>query len=297
MTAFAVSHTVESVAGYVDHIEKNCADGEWLFRGQPCDKPLLPKIYRPEFWGGEPYDKGKKEIELEMFEEFKRKAVPFLDRVPPDDRRLEWSAIAQHHFMPTRLLDWSASALTALWFSVPEKTPPRIDVLRPGIGSVRVSCSAPPNHSVVWASLPCSSDLVHAEHWEKKLERKEKLDPVYKPSRITETWFFRPTHTDRRIAAQASSFSVHPDRKDGKEGIPTPLEENGRYGEQRPEYQKRVNESKPVGKLLKIEVPQEKWADLREELNRLGVNEARLFPDLDGLCGQLQWWAQQQNKK
>ena len=81
-----------------------------LFRGQLEDWPLLPKIARFKEIGD------IISFEQSLLSHFRREAFPFLNIIPNND--WEWLSIAQHHGLPTRLLDWSLNPLVALWFAV-----------------------------------------------------------------------------------------------------------------------------------------------------------------------------------
>src|SRR5437879_1555658 len=86
-----------------------------LFRGQPCDRPLLPKLGRCKVRGN------LQRIEQLLLEEFERTSLPLREFEPED--KWDLLALAQHYGLPTRLLDWTYSALAALWFAV--RNPPQ----------------------------------------------------------------------------------------------------------------------------------------------------------------------------
>lgn len=84
-----------------------------LFRGQEDESWLLkPGIARPQY-----ANRVRPGTEQRMLGEFKQRGIPHLESAV-ELADADWLAIAQHHAMPTRLLDWTGSALAALWFAI-----------------------------------------------------------------------------------------------------------------------------------------------------------------------------------
>jgi hypothetical protein len=156
---------------------REVAFDDWIYRGV-CRKEyvgLIPKIGRPDTRA---YDKDGKRLqydkvhEWEILEQFKRRAPAFAQY--RDLTNLEWLAVAQHHGMPTRLLDWTESPLVAAYFA----TEPMPDTGGPAcIIAVRGLLSVPNEEF---------------------------------PVDTQEVGLFYPPHLNPRIPAQHAIFTYHP---------------------------------------------------------------------------------------
>jgi hypothetical protein len=81
----------------------------WIFRGHSdASWRLVPKVGRAPYRGHERF----------LFDAWKRRAAEYLAPRPVSD--WEWLAIAQHHLLATRLLDWTTNPLVAAYFAVGE---------------------------------------------------------------------------------------------------------------------------------------------------------------------------------
>jgi hypothetical protein len=111
-------------------------------------------------------------MEKRLLTLFKESAIPHLTSTPKND--WEWLAIAQHHGLPTRLMDWTYNPLAAAFFAVEEE------------------CDYDSAVYVFWGAGTLT-------------------DTGIKPLEIPKVIRFRPPYVSARIAAQAGLFTAHPD--------------------------------------------------------------------------------------
>ena len=148
-------------------IDKQASSRLAIYRGVANVKnhALIPSV------GRNGYDP---DVEEDMLAMFKRHAPPFLGEYVPEDN-WEWLALAQHHGLPTRFLDWTYNPLVATYFAVEQQ----IEA-----------------DSAIYISE--APEIVDTED-----------EP--EPFEIEEVVRYQPDHFTPRIPAQSGLFTAHPD--------------------------------------------------------------------------------------
>lgn len=163
---------IESITDFIKYVESTYHNDYTLFRGQPKDRELLPPIGRDSFVPR----KTLADTERHMLDDFRATVLPFLSFEPKSE--LEWLAVAQHHGMSTRLLDWTTNPLAALWFAIRD--------VEENDDAVDVWCLDANERGVVPKNISKN------------------------PLAAARCYVYRPPHVSARIVRQSGWFTLHP---------------------------------------------------------------------------------------
>lgn len=224
-----------------------------VYRGSSnAEHPLLTSLAR---LGGMSPPHTKADLEEHILRNFIRYSRPHLGTETVND--WEHLVSAQHHGVPTRLLDWTYSPLVAAFFAT------------------RTGDEGDQRDRAVWR-LDWKS--LHEKFGFPGLSLLIKdLDELFGKEGHFTPWalmrhgasrdfacLLEPPSLDQRIVAQAAVFTLCSDKTHSFDAF---LSEHGLGGA-----------------LTKYVVPAGEVGRMRDQLDLVGVDERRLFPDLDGVA-------------
>jgi hypothetical protein len=232
----------------------------YAFRGQPSDYDLIPGLMRLNH----PFDRVSR-IEKHLFNNFKKYAH---QRVSDKKSDWYWMSLAQHHGLPTRLLDWTYSPFVALHFATDDLYKMNEDGV---IWCVNFRVIQRFLHPELRDALQNEDLSVFSiEMLEEKFQPYSKFDSDEGSGDFV--LFFEPPSLDERIINQVAlfSFTSRPNTK-LNEWLQSKVKID-------PHVYKKITFSKDL-----------KW-EIRDKLDQANVNERVLFPGLDGLSSWLKRW-------
>jgi hypothetical protein len=229
------------------------ADARWVFRGHgDVNFQLMPSAGRARNYS-EIYERTILEI-------FERRAAEFIDtqRFAPWDMM----ALAQHHGLPTRLLDWTTNPLVAAYFAVTSPPAP-IEVTKSDGTTQRVTPDFQHITARIIAYSVPASQVIDTKRYTPYMESSERIEPIMQLQ--TEVGMVLPRSLTTRIVTQGGLFSFHP-KPD------TPWEAP---------VKDRSDDA--------FDIPGEMRSFFRQRLFYLGIDPQCIMGALDGLGSRLAW--------
>lgn len=260
-----ISEAKLDVIGYLSWLASVQKDhGEVWFRGQGTVTEPLPGLLRPAasealrlederspFLGDRMVSPGMKSrttwraflqpLEGRLNQSFATSSAPFWDR-QLDSVSVYWNA--QHHGLPTRLLDWTVLPLAALYFALSA-----MEGVGPGVVyALRAEAAL----TVLWQTDPLLHDRISRlfDDYTIALAFDDTIE-----SRQSTIYGVRPRPEPGRMVGQGSRFTFH-------WGDPISFPDQATQG---------------------LEIPAHNRESLMNELRLLGVDRQRLFPEPDSV--------------
>jgi hypothetical protein len=203
--------------------------------------------------GGKPH--AKADLEAHILRNFIRYSRPFLGREPAND--WEHLVSAQHHGAPTRLLDWTYSPLVAAFFATRAGGDCDRVIWRLDWRPVHEKFDLPPRSLMPSELGEMFEEGAHFSPW----------DLFDAKDRHTFAALIEPPSLDTRLVTQSAVFTLSSDKTMSFERF---LAKHG--------------QDKALTRYVIAAADVERF---RDQLDLVGMDERRLFPDLDGVAASL----------
>lgn len=254
--------TIHSLGELIDSVTPATPDPASGHRRDPsvyhgasaADQPLLTSLDR---LGGTDPPHTKADLEEHILRNFVRYSRAYLPTTPSSDWEL--LVIAQHHGVPTRLLDWSYSPLVAAHFAISSVHPgDACAIWRLDWQKVHRAFDLP--------ELVFLIDDLRALHL---VDSEEAFTPwdLFTGTASNFACLIEPPSLDTRIVAQAAAFTLCSENT-----IP---------------FETFLARHELSDALTKFIVPADAVHHLRDQLDLVGIEERHLFPNLDGVAASI----------
>lgn len=294
---------IDSFDEYLNTIQKELGlNGEHkrrlYFRGQSKrvheNYPLKPSIARYPHLGKLPLAE-RDQLECEVLDTFSNHLLSYVQHRPLTP--WEELAIAQHHGLPTRFMDWTTNPLVALYFAV-RNTDGRVSD-----SAVYVLISQPKRYA----------DLKRDQSGQVKPVADSATSPVDTPHHEDNPYEHFGLNDEEGAAIGSSVTSAEePDEIAADVGpleLPTPFKITENIIYDPPHVSPRIRAQdgvllacwQPMQELdekdyLEIVIKQSAHDEIRRRLDQYGVFDKQLFPDLDGIAKWLKYRAFEINR-
>jgi hypothetical protein len=265
MSAVAAIQTVSDLEAVVTDWEKRFFEPGlgyppiW-YRGQSRDLSPQPGVLRPELLSScdteeiqmKPTGQRLWNKERTFNRQFRRMSASL---IPAGSGVVSLYFLAQHHGLPTRLMDWTMNPLSALYFA---------------------ASGFPDDDGVIFAMNPKNLGAF-AEMRDSRVERV--VSALFGDSDIPFDSTIIPVLPDLfagRLLQQSSCFTLHT----------PPLWLNDLSLSLKDDATHKITPS-AIAKVSKYVIPKDAKPKLRLTLRRLGVTDATLFPDLDHVASEI----------
>ncbi|HEV2545836.1 MAG TPA: FRG domain-containing protein [Stellaceae bacterium] len=269
MAEFAIKPMGELVAidkKFVPHfvsalldLRKEIDNRKLWYRGvSNCGYDLIPSIGRPHPYAGREREPFSPAEEIHLLHRFRRRAHPLVGHALTAGEAI---FLARHHGLPTRLLDWTANALFALYFACRQHSDKR-------------------QAGKVWAMLRRKGSEYDVNAFD--LAKRADEDDLFNRPLLAGHWpdasdryaikIVHPIYNSPRLLAQDGAFTFHSDprmRIETYAGQPF------------------AEHNLDIENLYWWCIPAESKISIIEELSGLGITERLVYPDLDGIAKSL----------
>jgi len=232
------------------------ANVKFWYRGQPKSTfRLVPSIGRTHSTGSMQAEFNAHQ-ERELLHRFRRRAYPYVGRIMTD-----WEALflARHHRLPTRILDWTANPLVALYFAC---------------------CEEPDSPGDLWAFNKFGTTEHDLDVLALANDSTAEGPLTYYPATFDDTpikgvstdeavKILHPFYNSPRMVSQDGAFTLHSNPWRSIDAYANIVFQPERLD---------------IEQLYRWPIPADAKLPLHRELNSLNISRRMMFPDLDGVA-------------